>query len=49
MESIGRLVMTIMAKPDLESISLGLVSDRLAATPYVMPLKPFPAMTYKAP
>ena len=49
MHPIRRLVVTVVAEPYHKSISLGLVSDRLASAPYVMPFKPMPGVADEAP
>lgn len=37
MHAVRRFVVAVMAEPYHKPITPGLVSDRLAATPYVMP------------
>lgn len=48
MDTIRMFVVAEVAEPYLETVSLRLVSDRLAASPYVMPFQPPPRSTDEA-
>ena len=48
MDTVWVFVVTVMTEPYLESVILGLVSDRLTSSPYVMPFKPMARTADKA-